>query len=110
MPREWPAVRGFKDHWSWRPDWTASRPRWLWYLTFEHQPDVSAAAAPAAESLRATGADVVPPEWLHLTVTDIGFADEVDEWTLQIAADAVREALQETPALELELGPLAVLP
>ena len=110
MPKDWPVVRGFKDHWTWRPDWTSTRPRLLWYLTFEDQPDVSAAAAPAAGVLRDTGADVVPPEWLHLTVTDIGFADEIDDWTLRIAASAVRDALQDTPVLDLTLGPVAVLP
>jgi 2'-5' RNA ligase len=110
MPMDWPPDSGFSDHWSWLPDWTATRPRLLWYLTFEHQPEVAASAVPAAGLLEATGADVIPPEWLHLTVTDVGFADEVDDWSLRAAAESVQNALRDAPVLQLSLGPVAVLP
>jgi 2'-5' RNA ligase len=105
-----PYLSGFTDHWTWRPEWTASRPRLLWYLTFEHAPDVAAAALPISETLGACQVDVVPSRWLHLTVTDIGFADEIDDFALAAAAEAVRHAVRGEPALELTLGPVSTLP
>lgn len=106
----WPQVARFRDHWTWRPDWTAHRPRLLWYLTFEDAPDLRAAAAPSREALLAAGADVVPPEWLHLTVTDVGFYDELDDWAVRTACESVRAALRQVPAPELTVGPVRVLP
>lgn len=107
---EWYDARRFTDHWTWRPEWTATRPRLLWYLTFGHSPDVAAAASSVRAPLGATGADVVPPRWLHLTVTDMGFPDEIDPWAIGIATDGVRRALRDWRAFELSLGPVGVLP
>jgi 2'-5' RNA ligase len=107
---DWPAVEQFRDHWTWRPDWTPGRPRLLWYLTFPDVPDLRAAAAPSTETLRATGADVVPPAWWHLTLTDIGFHAELDDWTVRASCEEVRRRLSAAAPLELTLGPLAVLP
>lgn len=106
----WPKVTAFRNHWEWRPDWTSNRPRLLWYLTFEDAPDLHDAAAPSCEVLRASGADVVPPEWFHLTVTDVGYHDQLDDWAVRAARESVRETLCEVPALELTLGPLRALP
>ena len=107
---DWPEVGRFRDHWRWRPDWTPNRPRVLWYLTFEDSPQLASAIAPYEPALRATGADLVPPRWLHLTVTDVGFADAIDDWTLRAARDSVRRAVRGLPSLRLELGPVAALP
>jgi hypothetical protein len=107
---DWPEVDRFTDHWSWRPEWTAQRPRLLWYLTFEGVPDVHRLAEAAAGRLRADGADVIPTRWLHLTVSDVGFADEVDRSARAAAAAVVRGLLGGEPPLDLTLGPVAVLP
>lgn len=107
---ESPEVHEIRDHWTWLPDWTAHRPRLLWYLTFEETPDVRAAAAPSSEVLRASGADVVPPEWLHLTVSDVGFIDELDDGAVRACREQVRRDLRSAQSLELTLGPIGVLP
>jgi 2'-5' RNA ligase len=110
MPVDWPAVWKFTDHWTWRPDWTANRPRVLWYLTFGEDPAVSAATATTTRKLKNAGSDVVPPQWLHLTLTDVGFADEIGEHSLRAAGTAIRDALKEMPPFQLNLGPVSVLP
>jgi hypothetical protein len=107
---DWPDVDRFTDHWSWRPEWTEQRPRLLWYLTFEGVPDVHRLAEPAAGRLRDARADVIPSQWLHLTVSDIGFADEVDHPARVAGAAAVRRLLGGEGPLDLTLGPVAVLP
>lgn len=110
MPVDWPTVLKFSDHWTWRPDWTAHRPRVLWYLTFADDPGVAASVARTVRPLKAAGADVVPPRWLHLTLTDVGFADEIDDWSLHAAGTAVRDAFKDISPLQLRLGPVSVLP
>lgn len=101
---------GFTDHWTWRPEWTPSRPRLLWYLTFEHAPHVASAAAPWAAGLAGCGVDVVPPRWLHLTVSDVGFVDEIDDVSLAAATESVRHALRDEPPMQLELSHVEALP
>jgi hypothetical protein len=85
----WPRTGRLGDHRAWRPEWTPERPRLLWYLTFEDQPAVRDLAAPTSAALAETSADVIPPRWLHLTLCDIGFADEVDPAGVIEAAKAV---------------------
>jgi len=106
----WPAVQGFTDHWTWRPDWTPERPRVLWYLTFQEEPHLRDAAAPWARPLAEAGADVVPSAWLHLTLSDVGFVDEVDDRALALSRQSVRHQLTATPPPRLTLGPLGILP
>lgn len=106
---EWPEVERFRDHWTWRPEWTASRPRVLWYLTFVGAAELHDLSASYAEPLRKAGTDVIPPQWLHLTVTDVGFADQLQEDALPAVRDAVRRGLSDEPPLELTLGPIRPL-
>lgn len=106
----WPEVTRFTDHWSWRPEWTAQRPRLLWYLTFETVPDLHRLAEAAAARLRAAAADVIPPRWLHLTVSDVGFADQVHPSARAAAAAAVRGLSGDEAPLDVALGPVDVLP
>lgn len=93
------------DHWGWRPEWTAERACTFWYLTVPH-----AVTDPALDGyLRRLGrtpwVDVVPPRWWHLTLTEIGYADDLDDPLLDQVAQEVRRATATGP-LTIELGPL----
>jgi 2'-5' RNA ligase len=104
------AVERLQDHWSWEPEWTRERPRYLWYLTFEDQPRLAEVATEPTQALTRTQCvDVVPPRWRHLTLADIGFVDEVDEPRAEAVNTAVRETLADQPPLRLELGPVVTL-
>ncbi len=98
------------DHGAWRPEWTSSRPRLLWYLTFEDQPQVARGFRRTMAALRRIGCvHVVPEPWLHLTVAHIGFADEVDDARLDAAAGAVEEVARDTAPLRLTTGSVRTL-
>lgn len=78
------------DHWWWRPGWGPGIRYYTFHLTFEDAPDLHAAARSTAERLTAADAvGPVPTHWLHLTMTGVGFVDEVD-------ADALEAVLDET--------------
>jgi len=99
-----------EDHWRWRPDWAHDRACLWWYLTFEDHPQV----ADATEKLRRRlaehpAADVVPAPWLHMTVGEVAFADQVPAVGVAAVADAVRQAVA-GHNIWLELGTLTTMP
>lgn len=86
------------SHWWWRPGWGPDSRYLTFHLTFGDEPALSEAAARYAEPLAAQPTiDPVPAEWLHLTMTGIGFVpnvpagaiDALSERVLCEAADAV---------------------
>lgn len=67
-----------RDHWWWRPGWRVGRSFYTWHITFDDQPAAHQLAdgyAPALDGL--TTLDLIPPQWLHLTMQGVGFTDEV---------------------------------
>jgi 2'-5' RNA ligase len=100
----------FANHWQWRPEWREDRPCLLWYVTFEDQPSVLEHAEQLESSLR-TGAnlDVVPPEWLHLTVDDVAYTDEVSSTQVESLVQATRERVSDCRLPPLELGPVRAM-
>jgi len=98
-------------HWRWRPDWTEGRRCLWWYLTFENQSELHAAVQQTNRHLSAvTALDLVPSRWLHLTLREIGY---VDELPTTAPARALAEALRGLSGMEhfrLSLGPMTVLP
>jgi 2'-5' RNA ligase len=107
----WPDVEVFDDHRLWRPEWTESRPCVYWYLTFADLPAVAELGERAAGRLgKLAGVDLVPSPWLHLTLCDVGFLDELEGSRLEAMTQAVADALRLCPPLELTLGPVAFFP
>jgi 2'-5' RNA ligase len=107
----WPAVEVFDDHRQWRPEWTVDRTCLYWYLTFTDQPDVASLAQRAGGDLGTHEAiDPVPPPWLHLTLCDVGFLDEVGQHQLEVMTEAVAHELRLCSPFELSLGPIALYP
>jgi 2'-5' RNA ligase len=95
------------DHWRWRPDWTAERACTFWYLTIP----ADAVRLPALEQYvdtlgRTPWLDAVPPRWWHLTLTEIGYADDLGPDLLTEVAHAVQAAVTAQGPLRLELGPV----
>jgi 2'-5' RNA ligase len=108
VPR--PEADELRDHWGCWPEWTHERPRLLWYLTFEDQPEVAEPYASTRAMLAgATSLDVVPTRWLHLTLADVCFVDQIDVTGVDRVADRVAEAVCAEPPLRLALGPLTTL-
>jgi 2'-5' RNA ligase len=103
----WPRRERLGDHTAWRPEWTAQRPLLWWYLTFGHLPAVAQHAARAAAPLKPLGhVDVPPPEWLHLTLCEVGFRGDADDTRVLEGVRGVREALQAAAPVELTIGPV----
>jgi 2'-5' RNA ligase len=93
-----------RNHWWWRPGWNQGRSFYTWHLTFEQQPDVHRFAAAYRHAMApANGLDLVPDQWLHLTMQGIGFVGEVAEATVGEITDAARARLTELPDFDVTL-------
>lgn len=105
-----PRGEGLRNHWDWRPEWRSDRPCLYWYLTFDEETIAEAIGADVLDRAAAVPwLDAVPPRWLHVTLCDIGFADEVAP---HVVGRAVREARRVTAAtgpLRLRFGPLTAM-
>lgn len=89
MPRRRVDFDRTRNHWWWRDGWKPGTRYITWHLTFEGATALHRAAGRGGEALRAVpGVDVVPVDWLHLTMTGVGFAEDFDAPTLSRIAGA----------------------
>lgn len=81
-----------RSHWWWRPGWAVGRRMLTFHLTMEQAPAVREFAAQAREALTGIESqDRVPDRGLHLTMTGIGFEDEVTPQQLEDVSAEVFE-------------------
>lgn len=100
-------ITRLEDHWRWRPEWATDRPCLWWYLTFEGQPELrslSERVRPFLDGM--SSVDTVPPQWLHLTVQDVGYVDEVPPDDIESMVDLATEAVGDLQSRPLTLGPV----
>jgi len=101
-----------RNHWWWRPGWAPGRRLYAWHLTFCDQ-TVSRGQADLrrvvgdyqARLVELPGLDLVPAEWLHLTMQGIGFVDEVGAGDAERIVAAVRCRCAALAPVTLTLGP-----
>jgi 2'-5' RNA ligase len=105
-----------RRHWWWRPGWRPGRRLYAWHLTFGDQP-VSRGLADLrrvvggyqARLAGLPGLDLLPAEWLHLTVQAIGFADEIGAGDAERIVAAVRRRCAALAPVRLTLGPAVLM-
>jgi 2'-5' RNA ligase len=94
------------DHWWWRTGWRVGRRFYTVHATFGDAPAVQGLAARARARLGGLpGLDLIPAQWLHLTMQGIGFADEVGDADLSAIITAARRRLATVPPVTVTLGP-----
>jgi 2'-5' RNA ligase len=75
---ETPLPVSVRNHWWWRPGWREGRHIYACHLTLDDQPQLRELVAYYQQALTGmTGIDLIPPQWLHLTMQGIGFTDEI---------------------------------
>jgi hypothetical protein len=76
------------------------------HVTFDGLPPVTALAAAARSRLAGLlGLDLVPDEWLHLTMQDVGFSDEVTGTDREAIIAAATTSLAALPPVTVTTGP-----
>ncbi|MGJ3507246.1 2'-5' RNA ligase family protein [Enemella sp. A6] len=98
-----------RNHWEWRRGWQPGRRNYTFHLTMEQAPAVHEIADRVGTALgRHPELDLIPRQWLHLTMTGIGFTDEIDEQHVAAIADPVFEAWRVLQGPELTFTGLLV--
>jgi 2'-5' RNA ligase len=91
-----PVVTAIHNHWWWRPGWRAARHFYACHLTLDDQPQLRALVKQYQDALgHLPGLDLIPPQWLHITMQGIGFTDEIGPEDLAAATAAVQERLRD---------------
>jgi 2'-5' RNA ligase len=103
-------VENMANHWD-RPGWTGGRRSYHWMITFENAPEVKAlAAACQAELADLADLDLVPLDYLHVTIQGLGFTDEVSFAEIQDIRTAIESRAAQLSPFAVEVGPLAGSP
>jgi 2'-5' RNA ligase len=101
---------GLRDHWQWRPEWASDRPCLLWYLTFPHQTALWRLAERVQSRVGGVRTvDVVPLSWLHLTLDDVGFVDELTPGQVEDVVESVHGAVEGWRVPPITLGPVTTM-
>ncbi len=94
-----------RDHWWPRPGWHPGRIALTWHLTFEHATDLHRLVAEYQRALTdLPGLNLIPREWLHLTIQGVGYADEVPPADVQAVIRSIRSQLATVRPFILTFG------
>jgi 2'-5' RNA ligase len=99
---ETPLPASVRNHWRWRPGWSAGRHFYACHMTMDDQPQLRDLVADYQQALiNMRGIDLIPAQWLHLTMQGVGFTDEIDgdEFAALEHALAAELATIEPPAV-----------
>jgi 2'-5' RNA ligase len=95
-----------KNHWYWRPGWHVGSRFYTWHVTFNDQPDVLALADGYREVLsEQPSLDVIPNEWLHLTMQGVGFVHDVSADAVDAIVSRARARCSDVEPMSLTIGP-----
>lgn len=76
------------DHWWWRPGWGVGRRFYAWHVNGFGEALHRLVGVYQRELSTVAGLDLIPGEWLHLTMQGVGFVEDV----LPRQVDALRAA------------------
>lgn len=106
----WPSFDRLMSHWEWRPEWRPERPCLYWYLTFDTDEVCDEIDPRAVDMVRsADWLDPVPMRWVHVTLCDVGFVDELSPSVVDRVVGSVEKQVEDRRPLELVLGPVAAM-
>ncbi|MDA3626760.1 2'-5' RNA ligase family protein [Saccharopolyspora oryzae] len=106
-----PHVDQVRNHDRWRPGWRAGRTGYAWLLPLADQPGLRKLVNDYQYALRdLPGFDLVPLEWMHILIQEIGFTDEIDETRIEPLVAATRKRLEAVLPLTLAFHHAVVQP
>lgn len=91
------------NHWWWRPGWKVGTRFYAWHInTFEDAAPLHRLAKQyQAELSTVQGLDMIPQQWLHLTMQGVGFVEDVSTAQVDALLSAARSRLGELEPLKV---------
>jgi 2'-5' RNA ligase len=100
-----------RNHWWWRPGWQVGTRFYTWHITFDDQPELhNLVTTYQAELAHHPGLDLVPHQWLHLTMQGVGHAADFTVEQLQTLAESAQTRLAAIPTPTVQFHRLVVRP
>lgn len=89
-------------HWWWRDGWQQGRHLYACHFTFQDHPALQNLAAGYQQALSSLpDLEPIPPQWLHLTMQEVAFLDEISPDQLAEFAAVAAAQLAQVPAPEV---------
>jgi 2'-5' RNA ligase len=108
---ETPVPSALRNHWWWRPGWKAGRHYYACHLTLDDQLPLRSMVRTYQRAIEhLPGLDLIPAQWLHLTMQGIGFTDEITASELHDLADALTRELSVIDRPKADFHDLTVHP
>ncbi|GII60610.1 hypothetical protein Skr01_06950 [Sphaerisporangium krabiense] len=105
MVTELGASDRMRDHWWWRPGWSVGTRMYTWHVTFGGQAALHQITERYQAALGALpGVDLIPLQWLHLTMQGVGFTDQVPDAEVRKITAAAEEHLTAHPPITFTVG------
>lgn len=90
------AVTTVRNHWWWRPGWQAGRHYYACHLTLKDQPQLRELVRQYQDTIaHLPNLDLIPPQWLHITMQGIGFTDQISTDDLAVITEQVTGRLRD---------------
>jgi len=100
-----PPTARVRNHWYWRPGWHVGTRFYAWHITVADQPEVVALAGRYRAVLgREATLDVIPDQWLHVTMQGLAFVDQIDRGDLDAIVARASERCAALAPLPLRIG------
>lgn len=109
IAEEWRRFSGqdvLKSHWE-RANWWPGREAYYWFLRFHEDTGVLSLAAECQRDLVSPALDHVPPGNLHMTMSRVGFTDEVSLGEVRARVEEARQRISGLAPFGVQVGPLA---
>jgi 2'-5' RNA ligase len=95
----YPDAEQLANHWWWRPGWGPGTRFYTWHITVANLPGLQQLVGLYKTVLRGCPVvDLVPDEWLHITLQGVGHVHDVSDDERDDMVRAVRERLAKLPA------------
>jgi 2'-5' RNA ligase len=98
-----------RDHWWWRPGWSAGKSFYTWHLTFPdpaHAHTLVELFGPVLDRVPTMVA--VEEDGLHVTIQGVGFTDAVTDTDLERIVESARNRLVRRKPFDIRIGPPVV--
>jgi 2'-5' RNA ligase len=94
------------NHWYPRAGWRPGRLFDTWHVLFNDAPEVRELAGRSRDVIRdLPNLNMVPDEWLHMTIQGVGWSDELTDTQLDAVIQCAKENLRDFDRRTVRFGP-----
>ncbi|MEN3267155.1 2'-5' RNA ligase family protein [Pseudonocardia sp.] len=107
----WRHATELRNHWWWRPGWQIGTRYYAFHLAVGDSPGVTKLVAQYQNALKnIDGLDLIPREWLHITMQGLGFVDDISTEDLESMLKTTSEALSKFEPFTLTFNQPVIRP